>query len=74
MGLFSFNYAKPGPGVDRDAPKKKGIFLYFELLTQSCVSPWPRYPLLMAFTQYWEANPNDQVVPQVIMKFLKRLK
>ena len=32
MGLFSFNYSKPGPGVDKDAPKKKGIFLYFELL------------------------------------------
>ncbi len=32
MGLFSFNYAKPGPGVSKDAPKKKGIFLYFELL------------------------------------------
>ena len=32
MGLFSFNYAKAGPGVSKDAPKKKGIFLYFELL------------------------------------------
>ena len=32
MGLFSFNYAKPGPGVSKDAPKKRGIFLYFELL------------------------------------------
>lgn len=32
MGLFSFNYAKPGPGVSKDAPKKKGVFLYFELL------------------------------------------
>lgn len=31
MGLF-FNYDKPGPGVDKNAPKKKGIFLYFELL------------------------------------------
>ena len=30
MGLF-FNYDKPGPGVDKDAPRKKGIFLYFEL-------------------------------------------
>ena len=29
MGLF--NYSKPGPGVSKDAPKKKGIFLYFEL-------------------------------------------
>lgn len=31
MGLFGPNYTKPGPGVDKDAPKKKGIFLYFEL-------------------------------------------
>lgn len=31
MGLF-FNYDKPGPGVDKNAPKKRGIFLYFELL------------------------------------------
>lgn len=32
MGLFSFNYAKTGPGVDPNAPKKRGIFLFFELL------------------------------------------
>lgn len=31
MGLF-FNYDKPGPGVDKNAPKKKGIALFFELL------------------------------------------
>ncbi len=31
MGLF-FNYNKPGPGVDKDAPRRWGIFLYFELL------------------------------------------
>ena len=31
MGLF-FNYDKPGPGIDKDAPKRWGIFLYFELL------------------------------------------
>ena len=30
MGLF-FNFDRPGPGVDKNAPKKKGIFLYFEL-------------------------------------------
>ncbi len=30
MGLF--NYSKPGPGVNKDAPKKKGIFLYLEIL------------------------------------------
>ena len=30
MGLF-FNFDRPGPGIDKDAPKKKGIFLYFEL-------------------------------------------
>lgn len=32
MGLFSFNYSKPGPGVDKDAPQKRGIFRYFEIL------------------------------------------
>ena len=31
MGLF-FNYDKPGPGVEKDAPRKKGVFLFFELL------------------------------------------
>ena len=30
MGLF-FNFDRPGPGIDKNAPKKKGIFLYFEL-------------------------------------------
>ena len=31
MGLF-FNYDKPGPGVEKNAPRKKGVFLFFELL------------------------------------------
>lgn len=30
MGLF-FNYNKVGPGIDKNAPKKKGIALYTEL-------------------------------------------
>lgn len=31
MGLFSYNYSKPGPGIDKNAPQKKGIFRYFEI-------------------------------------------
>jgi len=31
MGIFR-SYDKPGPGIDKDAPKKKGLFLYLELL------------------------------------------
>lgn len=31
MGLF-FNYDKPGKGIDKDAPKKWGPFLFLELL------------------------------------------
>lgn len=27
-----FNYSKPGPGVDKNGPRKKGIFLFFEIL------------------------------------------
>lgn len=34
MGLF-FNYGKPGPGVEKDAPRRKGAGLYFELLWRS---------------------------------------
>lgn len=30
MGLFG-GYMKPGPGVDKNAPKKKGVFLYGEI-------------------------------------------
>lgn len=31
MGIFN-RYLKEGPGIDKDAPKKRGIFLYAELL------------------------------------------
>ena len=33
MSLFGglFNYSKPGPGVDKDGPKKKRFFYFFEL-------------------------------------------
>ena len=32
MGLFSRNFEKPGPGVQKDEPRKKGIPRFFELL------------------------------------------
>ncbi len=31
FGAFN-NYSKPGPGVRKDAPRKKGVFLFMELL------------------------------------------
>jgi len=31
MGLFSRNYEKPGPGVKKDEPRKKGTARFFEL-------------------------------------------
>lgn len=31
MGIFP-NYEKAGAGIDKNAPKKRGIFLYFELI------------------------------------------
>ena len=34
MGLFFGGYDKPGAGVDPNAPKKKGFFLYTELVTR----------------------------------------
>lgn len=34
MGIFTKNWNKPGPGVPKNAPKKRGIARYFELLTR----------------------------------------
>lgn len=31
MGLFSFNYNKPGPGIAKDAPVKKPFFRFWEV-------------------------------------------
>lgn len=32
MGLFSVNYNKPGPGVEKDASQKPRFFIFFEVL------------------------------------------
>lgn len=32
MGLFFGNYNKPGPGISKDAPKKRRFFLYWDML------------------------------------------
>lgn len=32
MGLFGGGYEKPGKGVDKNEPKKKGFFLFFDIL------------------------------------------
>lgn len=32
LGLFSNNYESPGPGIAKNAPKKKGIVLFFDIL------------------------------------------
>ena len=34
MGIFSRNWNKPCPGVDKNAPKKNAFFSYFELLIE----------------------------------------
>lgn len=34
MGIFGGNYAKEGPGVDKNAPRKKGFFLFWDIVIQ----------------------------------------
>ena len=34
MGIFSRNFNKPGPGVNKDEPRKKGFARFFELLVR----------------------------------------
>ena len=31
MGIFGGGYDKPGKGVDKNEPKKKGFFLFFDI-------------------------------------------
>ena len=31
MGLFRANFDRPGPGIPKDAPKKKGLRLFFDI-------------------------------------------
>ena len=34
MGLFSFNYDRPGPGVPDNLPPKKGVGLFFDIVVR----------------------------------------
>lgn len=40
MGFFSNMYSKEGPGVPKDAPKKKGIARYFEMVGRDAFMLW----------------------------------
>ncbi len=39
MGLFN-NYTRPGPGVEKDAPRKKWFFRYFEIFFRKIWKIW----------------------------------
>ena len=38
MGIFNRNYSTPGPGISKDAPKKKGLNLFYEILFRKWTS------------------------------------
>lgn len=40
MGLFRFSYDRPGPGVAANAPRKKGLARFFEMLSRDFGSFW----------------------------------
>ncbi len=46
MGLF-YNYEKPGPGIDKNAPKKKGLALFFSVFFRKF------FPLIKANILYF---------------------
>lgn len=46
MGIFG-GYMKEGPGIDKNAPKKKGIFLYMELFSRKL---WKLIQINMLYT------------------------
>ena len=46
VGIFSQNFNRPGPGVPKNAPKKKGIARYFEMLFRDFSTLWKASMLL----------------------------
>lgn len=40
MGLFRFNWNKEGPGVPKDAPRKKGAARFFEIVSRDFSQLW----------------------------------
>lgn len=50
MNLFKINYAKEGPGIDKNAPPKKAFFRYWELLWRK------RFKLIQANLLYFAFN------------------
>lgn len=40
MGLFSRNFDRPGPGVPKNAPQKKGFARFFEILMRDFFTIW----------------------------------
>ena len=59
MGLFRINYNKPGPGVPKDLPRKKGAARFFEVLMRDF---WDLIKLNMLFCLF--------VLPTVAAFFL----
>lgn len=49
MGIFGINYNRPGPGVDINAPKKRGVSRFIELLTREFADLVKLNLLLCAF-------------------------
>ncbi len=49
MGLFTRSFDKPGPGIDPDAPKKRGFFRFFELVGRKFWNFTKISPMYVAF-------------------------
>lgn len=52
MGLFN-GYLKPGPGVDKDAPKKKGLFLLIEIFIRKFIKIMQLNLMYVLFSLPW---------------------
>ena len=47
MSIFQQNYDKPGPGVERDTPRKTGLARIVEVLSRDFFSFWKASLLLL---------------------------
>ena len=75
MGLFHQNFDKPGPGISPNAPRKKGVARYFEVLTRDFSTFWMAGLLAMISSLpfalgLWFAVTTHSLIPMLLAGIL----
>lgn len=63
MSFFQQNYDKPGPGVERDTPRKTGFARIVEVLSRDFFSFWKASALLLSVVFHLQSGCGSHCLP-----------